>query len=163
MAWVPPRLRSIAGTTDLHVFTRQRLANFKGAEDVITFNRASPPTLGTIPRWLGRGRDLLRPTQSAHRSLTDADSPAPRIVAYEHNDASALEDAIKEHASRFRRALIVTDGVFSMDGDIAPLPHCTRSRRNTIFCSWWTMRTAKGGSAKGRTRHRGSLQPAWKN
>jgi glycine C-acetyltransferase len=43
-------------------------------------------------------------------------------VAYEHNDPSALEDAIKENLSNFRRALIVTDGVFSMDGDIAPLP-----------------------------------------
>ncbi len=58
----------------------------------------------------------------------DVDSRVRSIVPYEHNDAGALEDAIKENASSYRRALIVTDGVFSMDGDIAPLPDLVRGR-----------------------------------
>ncbi len=58
-----------------------------------------------------------------HASIIDGSRlSGAKIIPYEHNDAGALEDAIKEHASNFRRALIVTDGVFSMDGDIAPLP-----------------------------------------
>ena len=54
--------------------------------------------------------------------MTEADSPARRLFPYDHNDPTALEAVIKENAGTYRRALIVTDGVFSMDGDIAPLP-----------------------------------------
>jgi glycine C-acetyltransferase len=58
-----------------------------------------------------------------HASIIDGSRlSGARIVAYEHNDAAALESAIKDNAGNHRRGLVVTDGVFSMDGDIAPLP-----------------------------------------
>ena len=118
----PAAVRSIAGTMDLHVQLEQRLAKFKGAEDVITFQSGFTANLGTIPALVGKD-DVIFSDRLKHASIIDGCRlSGAKIVAYEHNDAGALEDAIKEHASNFRRALIVTDGVFSMDGDVAPLP-----------------------------------------
>jgi glycine C-acetyltransferase len=118
----PAAVRSIAGTTDLHVQLEERLAKFKGAQDVITFQSGFTANLGTISALVGK-EDVIFSDRLNHASIIDGCRlSGAKIVAYEHNDPGALEDAIKEHASNFRRALIVTDGVFSMDGDIAPLP-----------------------------------------
>ena len=118
----PAAVRSIAGTMDLHVQLEQRLAKFKGAEDVITFQSGFTANLGTISALVGK-EDVIFSDRLNHASIIDGCRlSGAKIIAYEHNDPSALEDAIKEHASNYRRALIVTDGVFSMDGDIAPLP-----------------------------------------
>ena len=118
----PAAVRSIAGTTDLHVQLEQRLAKFKGAEDVITFQSGFTANLGTISALVGK-EDVIFSDRLNHASIIDGCRlSGAKIVAYEHNDPGALEDAIKEHASNYRRALIITDGVFSMDGDIAPLP-----------------------------------------
>ena len=118
----PAAVRSIAGTMDLHVQLEQRLAKFKGAEDVITFQSGFTANLGTISALVSKG-DVIFSDRLNHASIIDGCRlSGAKIVAYEHNDPGALEDAIKEHASNFRRALIITDGVFSMDGDIAPLP-----------------------------------------
>ena len=118
----PAAVRSIAGTMDLHVQLERRLAKFKGAEDVITFQSGFNANLGTISALVGK-EDVIFSDRLNHASIIDGCRlSGAKIVAYEHNDPGALEDAIKEHASNFRRALIITDGVFSMDGDIAPLP-----------------------------------------
>ncbi|MFT3894907.1 MAG: glycine C-acetyltransferase [Anaerolineales bacterium] len=118
----PAAVRSIAGTTDLHVQLEQRLAKFKGAEDVITFQSGFTANLGTISALVGK-EDAIFSDRLNHASIIDGCRlSGGKIIPYEHNDPSALEDAIKENASNYRRCLIVTDGVFSMDGDIAPLP-----------------------------------------
>ena len=118
----PAAVRSIAGTTDLHVQLEQRLARFKGVEDVITFQSGFTANLGTISALVGK-EDVIFSDRLNHASIIDGSRlSGAKIVPYEHNDAGALEDAIKDNASKFRRALIITDGVFSMDGDIAPLP-----------------------------------------
>ncbi|OGO21343.1 MAG: glycine C-acetyltransferase [Chloroflexi bacterium RBG_16_51_16] len=118
----PAAVRSIAGTTDLHIQLENRLAKFKGAEDVITFQSGFTANLGTIAALVGK-EDVIFSDRLNHASIIDGSRlSGAKIVAYEHNDPSALESAIKENAGSFRRALIVTDGVFSMDGDIAPLP-----------------------------------------
>jgi glycine C-acetyltransferase len=118
----PAAVRSIAGTTDLHVQLEQRLAKFKGAEDVITFQSGFTANLGTISALVGK-EDAIFSDRLNHASIIDGCRlSGAKIIAYEHNDPASLEDAIKENASNFRRSLIVTDGVFSMDGDIAPLP-----------------------------------------
>ena len=118
----PAAVRSIAGTTDLHVQLEQRLARFKGAEDVITFQSGFTANLGTISALVGK-EDVIFSDRLNHASIIDGCRlSGAKIVAYEHNDPGALEDTIKEHASSYRRSLIITDGVFSMDGDIAPLP-----------------------------------------
>ncbi len=118
----PAAVRTIAGTTDLHVELEKRLAKFKGAEDVITFQSGFNANLGTISALVGK-EDVIFSDRLNHASIIDGCRlSGARIVAYEHNDPTALESAIKENAGTYRRALIVTDGVFSMDGDIAPLP-----------------------------------------
>jgi glycine C-acetyltransferase len=118
----PAAVRSIAGTMDLHVQLEQRLAKFKGAEDVITFQSGFTANLGTISALVGK-EDVVFSDRLNHASIIDGCRlSGAKIVAYEHNDPSALEDAIKDNLSSYRRALVVTDGVFSMDGDIAPLP-----------------------------------------
>lgn len=118
----PAAVRSIAGTTDLHVQLEERLAKFKGVEDVITFQSGFTANLGTISALVGK-EDVIFSDRLNHASIIDGCRlSGAKIIAYEHNDPGALEDAIKENASNYRRALIITDGVFSMDGDIAPLP-----------------------------------------
>ena len=118
----PAAVRSIAGTMDLHVQLEQRLAKFKGAEDVITFQSGFTANLGTISALVGK-EDVVFSDRLNHASIIDGCRlSGAKIIPYEHNDPGALEDAIKENLSNYRRALIVTDGVFSMDGDIAPLP-----------------------------------------
>lgn len=118
----PAAVRTIAGTTDLHVELERRLAKFKGAEEVITFQSGFNANLGTIPALVGK-EDVIFSDRLNHASIIDGCRlSGARIVAYEHNDPAALERAIQENAGTYRRALIVSDGVFSMDGDIAPLP-----------------------------------------
>jgi len=118
----PGAVRSIAGTMQLHVELEKRLAKFKGAEDVITFQSGFAANLGTIPALVGK-EDVIFSDRLNHASIIDGSRlSGARIVAYEHNDPAALEAAITENTGSYRRALLVTDGVFSMDGDIAPLP-----------------------------------------
>ena len=118
----PAAVRSIAGTTDLHVELEKRLAKFKGAEDVITFQSGFTANIGTISALVGK-EDVIFSDRLNHASIIDGCRlSGARIVPYEHNDPNALDEAIRENAGSYRRALIVTDGVFSMDGDIAPLP-----------------------------------------
>jgi glycine C-acetyltransferase len=131
----PAAVRSIAGTTDLHVELEQRLAKFKGAEDVITFQSGFTANLGTISALVGK-EDVIFSDRLNHASIIDGCRlSGARIVAYDHNDPAALEAAIQENAGTYRRALIVTDGVFSMDGDIAPLPglHEVAKKHDILF------------------------------
>ena len=119
----PAAVRSIAGTMDLHIQLEERLAKFKGAEDVITFQSGFNANLGTISALVGK-EDVVFSDRLNHASIIDGCRlSGAKIIPYEHNDPGALEDAIKDNLSKYRRALIVTDGVFSMDGDIAPLPN----------------------------------------
>jgi glycine C-acetyltransferase len=117
----PAAVRSIAGTLTLHRELENRLAKFKGAEATIAFQSGFASNLGTIPALVGKD-DVIFSDELNHASIIDgARLSGAKIVRYAHTDANALDDAIKKETG-FRRALVVTDGVFSMDGDIAPLP-----------------------------------------
>ena len=117
----PGAVRTIAGTMTLHNQLEQRLAQFKGAEAVITFQSGFAANLATIPALVGRG-DVIFSDQLNHASIIDGCRLSrAQIVAYEHNNVDDLRRKIAE-TTDYQRRLIVTDGVFSMDGDIAPLP-----------------------------------------
>jgi glycine C-acetyltransferase len=117
----PGAVRTIAGTMSLHVELEKRLAAFKGVEAAITFQSGFTANLATIPALVGK-EDVIFSDRLNHASIIDGCRlSGAKIVAYEHNDPKSLEDQIQANLSQFRRALIVTDGVFSMDGDIAPL------------------------------------------
>ncbi len=118
----PGAVRTIAGTMELHIELESRLAKFKGAEAVITFQSGFTANLGAIPALVGK-EDVIFSDRLNHASIIDGCRlSGARIAAYEHNDPAALEAVVKENAGTYRRALLVTDGVFSMDGDVAPLP-----------------------------------------
>ena len=118
----PGAVRTIAGTMELHIELEKRLAAFKGVEAAITFQSGFNANLATIPALVGK-EDTIFSDRLNHASIIDGCRlSGAKIIAYEHNSAESLEEAIKENLSKYRRALIVTDGVFSMDGDIAPLP-----------------------------------------
>ncbi len=118
----PAAVRSIAGTMTLHVELEKRLAQFKGVEAAITFQSGFTANLATIPALVGK-EDVIFSDRLNHASIIDGCRlSGAKIIAYEHNDAKSLEEQIQANLKDFRRALIVTDGVFSMDGDIAPLP-----------------------------------------
>jgi len=117
----PAAVRSIAGTMTLHVELEKRLAAFKGVEAAITFQSGFTANLATIPALVGK-EDVIFSDRLNHASIIDGCRlSGAKIIAYEHNDPQSLEEQIKANLSQYRRALVVTDGVFSMDGDIAPL------------------------------------------
>jgi glycine C-acetyltransferase len=117
----PGAVRAIAGTMSLHVQLEKRLAEFKRAEAVITLQSGFTANLAAIPALVGKG-DIIFSDQLNHASIIDGCRLSrATIVAYEHNDVDDLRRKIAEN-SEYGRRLIVSDGVFSMDGDIAPLP-----------------------------------------
>ncbi|GAB4281545.1 MAG: glycine C-acetyltransferase [Candidatus Promineifilaceae bacterium] len=116
----PGAVRTIAGTMSLHIELEKRLADFKDAEACITFQSGFTANLATIPALVGRG-DVIFSDELNHASIIDgARLSRAAIVRYAHNDVDDLQKKIAE-TTEYGRRLIVTDGVFSMDGDIAPL------------------------------------------
>ena len=123
----PAAVRSIAGTQTLHVELERRLAEFKGVEDALYVQSGFCANQAVIPALVGRDRetgaqDVIFSDRLNHASIIDgARLSGARIVVYEHCDVEDLERVIAENLPNHRRGLLVTDGVFSMDGDIAPL------------------------------------------
>ena len=117
----PGAVRTIAGTMDMHVKLDQRLAEFKGVESAITFQSGFTANTGTIPALVGK-EDAIFSDRLNHASIIDGCRlSSAKIIAYEHCDAENLKAQLKEHRANFRRTMVITDGVFSMDGDVAPL------------------------------------------
>ena len=118
----PAAVRTIAGTMQLHLELEARLAAFKGVEAAITFQSGFNANLAAIPALVGKG-DVIYSDELNHASIIDAARLSrAEIVRYPHTDPSGLRAVIQEQRSRdHKRSLIVTDGVFSMDGDVAPL------------------------------------------
>ena len=122
----PTAVRTIAGTTKLHLELEKALAEFKKAEDVITFQSGFNANLATIPALVSEG-DLIFSDELNHASIIDACRLSKaEVVRYNHCDTKDLDTKINKLYPPLKvapcKVLIVTDGVFSMDGDIAPLP-----------------------------------------
>jgi glycine C-acetyltransferase len=117
----PAAVRSIAGTMDLHLELEKRLASFKGVEAAITFQSGFNANLGTIPALVGK-EDAIFSDELNHASIIDgARLSGAKIIRYAHCNPDDLDRQLSEQRGAYPRALVVTDGVFSMDGDIAPL------------------------------------------
>jgi glycine C-acetyltransferase len=117
----PGAVRTIAGTMVLHLELERRLAAFKKVEKAISFQSGFTANLGTIPALVGK-EDVIFSDRLNHASIIDGCRLAgSKIIPYEHCSPADLKATLDEHRSEYRRALVVTDGVFSMDGDIAPL------------------------------------------
>jgi glycine C-acetyltransferase len=123
-------VRTIAGTMSMHEALEAELAEFKGTPAVLTFQSGFTANTGVIPTITGE-TDLIVSDSLNHASIIDGMrlSKAPRKV-YPHADVEALKGVLTKAVENgregsgepYRSILVVTDGVFSMDGDIAPLP-----------------------------------------
>ena len=113
--------RLLAGTMDLHREVEQALADFKGTEAAVTFTSGYSANLAVISGLFGPADRVIMDVYS-HRSLLDACRLAGvQVQKFEHNDPVSLRHEL-EHGPEANRTLIVSDGIFSMDGDIGCLP-----------------------------------------
>jgi glycine C-acetyltransferase len=118
----PGAVRTIAGTQTIHLELERKLAAFKHAEACIALQGGFVANLTVIPAVTGDG-DIIFSDELNHASIIDGCRLSKaRVVRYAHNDVADLRRKITENKDSARRMLVVTDGVFSMDGDIAPLP-----------------------------------------
>lgn len=112
--------RLTTGTGPFHVRLEEELARFKGREAALVFNTGYMANVGIISALMGRG-DVIFGDQLNHASIIDGCRlSGAEVVVYRHNDMADLEDKLRVHQGR--KGLIVSDGVFSMDGDLLPLP-----------------------------------------
>jgi len=120
-------VRPIAGNMDLHLQLERRLATFKHAEAALVYSTGFAANAGLIPQLAGEG-DLIISDELNHGSIIDGVrlSRAERTI-YKHCDAGDLERVLTESQGKYRRILIISDGVFSMDGDIAPFDEIVKT------------------------------------
>ncbi len=117
----PTAVRTIAGTLALHQELERKVAAFKKVEDALYVQSGFLANQAAIPPLVGKG-DVIFSDRLNHASIIDgARLSRAKIIVYEHCDPTDLEAKVKEHLPDYRRGLVVTDGVFSMDGDVAPL------------------------------------------
>ena len=117
-------VRPIAGNMDIHMNLERRLAMFKEAEASLVYQTGFAANAGLIPQLADAG-DIIISDELNHGSIIDGVrlSKADRAV-YKHCDPADLKPVLEkaeEHSPAYRRMLVITDGVFSMDGDVAPL------------------------------------------
>jgi glycine C-acetyltransferase len=117
----PGAVRSIAGTMSLHVELERRMAAFKRVEAAITFQSGFTANGATIPALVGK-EDAIFSDELNHASIIDGSRlSGAKIHRFKHADPADLDQVIQEAQGSYRRGLMITDGVFSMDGDFAPL------------------------------------------
>jgi len=120
--------RLVSGTMELHERLERRIAAFKGTEKALLFNSGYAANTGIISALMGRG-DAIFSDRINHASIVDgALLSRAGFYRYPHRDMDALERMLREKGGKGRR-LIVSDGVFSMDGDIAPLAQLVQLAR----------------------------------
>ncbi len=160
-------VRTIAGTMTLHEDLEAALAAFKGTEAVLTFQSGFSANTGVIPTITGE-QDLIVSDALNHASIIDGMrlSKAPRKV-FAHRDVEALRQVLAEARQQgglaglpHRLILVVTDGVFSMDGDIAPLPGIVAAAEE--FGAAVMVDDAHASGVLGPLRHAARRSACWK-
>jgi len=117
----PTAVRSIAGTLSIHSELEQSVAAFKGVEDTLYVQSGFCANQAAIQPLVGR-EDVIFSDRLNHASIIDGCRLSrAKIIVFEHRDPNDLETKVREHLASYRRGMVITDGVFSMDGDVAPL------------------------------------------
>src|SRR6266702_2035939 len=115
-------VRTIAGTMTVHMALEEKIAKFKNVEAAVVFQSGFTANAGTVQAILGK-EDVIVSDELNHASIIDGCRLSrAEIKVFPHKDVEACEKILKEIAPRACHKLLITDGVFSMDGDIAPLP-----------------------------------------
>src|ERR1700738_1074169 len=123
-------VRTIAGTMKLHMELEEQIARFKNVEACVVFQSGFTANAGTVCAVLGK-EDLIISDELNHASIIDgARLSKATIKVFKHKDVQDCERILQETANWNGHKLVITDGVFSMDGDIAPLPElCTLAEK----------------------------------
>jgi len=115
-------VRTIAGTMKIHMELEEKIARFKNVEASVVFQSGFAANAGTVAAVLGKD-DFIVSDELNHASIIDgARLSRATIKVFRHKDTAHAEELLKEVADKAGHKLLITDGVFSMDGDIAPLP-----------------------------------------
>src|SRR5881409_2564514 len=114
-------VRTIAGTMKIHMELEEKIARFKNVEACVVFQSGFAANAGTVSAILGRD-DVVISDELNHASIIDGCRLSrAEVKVFPHKDADAARQILKTLPAS-RRALLITDGVFSMDGDLGPLP-----------------------------------------
>jgi len=114
-------VRTIAGTMKIHMELEEKIAAFKNVEACVVFQSGFTANAGTVSSILGK-EDFILSDELNHASIIDgARLSRAKIKVFRHKDTAHAEELLKEVASEPGRKLLITDGVFSMDGDIGPV------------------------------------------
>jgi 8-amino-7-oxononanoate synthase len=153
--------RLLAGGTVLHKKLEERIAKFKSAESAILFNSGYAANTGTIPSLASEG-DVIFSDELNHASIVEGCRLSrAKTVVFRHRDIGHLEKLMK--TKRGRRMIVVTDSVFSMDGDIAPLAEISKLCK--ISGSLLYIDDAHGtgvlGNGRGALAHFGLRPESW--
>ncbi len=115
-------VRTIAGTMKVHMELEEKIARFKNVEASVVFQSGFTANSGTVSAVLGKD-DFIISDELNHASIIDgARLSKAKILVFRHKDVAHAEEQLKSVAHQPGHKLLITDGVFSMDGDIAPLP-----------------------------------------
>ena len=118
----PGAVRTIAGTMKLHIELEEKIARFKNVEACVVFQSGFTANAGTVSAILGK-EDFIISDELNHASIIDgARLSRAKILVFSHKNLTHAEEQLKSVANQPGHKLLITDGVFSMDGDIGPLP-----------------------------------------
>lgn len=149
--------RLVTGNHPLYDTLERKIAALKGTEAAIVFGSGYLANVGTIPVFAGEG-DLILADELAHACmLSGAKLSGATVVLFRHNDIAHLRERLTAHRPSARHCLILTEGVFSMDGDLAPLPEIIAAART--HDAWLMTDDAHGlgviGEGRGAAAHWG--------
>lgn len=149
--------RLVTGNHPLYEVLERKLAALKGTDAAVVFGSGYLANVGTIPVFAGEG-DLILADELSHACmLTGAKLSGATVALFRHNDLTHLRELLAERRASARHCFILTEGVFSMDGDLAPLPEIMRLAR--AYDAWVMTDDAHGlgviGEGRGAAAHWG--------
>lgn len=152
-------VRSINGTLDLHVKLEEKLAEFKGTEAAISYQSGFNCNMAAISAVMDKN-DAILSDQLNHASIIDGCRLSrAKIIAFKHSDMDDLRAKAKEaqESGRYNKVMVITDGVFSMDGDIAKLPEIVKIAKEFDLITYVDDAHGSGvtGKGKGTVKHFG--------
>lgn len=121
--------RLMCGTTSYHALLEEKVAAFKGKEAALVFNSGYQANVGVISALMGKG-DAVFSDRLNHASIIDGIKlSGAKLIRFRHNDMAHLEELLREKRPGYRGAMIVTESVFSMDGDLAPIDELVKLKK----------------------------------
>lgn len=152
-------VRTINGTLDLHVKLEEKLAEFKGTEAAISYQSGFNCNMAAISAVMDKN-DAILSDQLNHASIIDGCRLSrAKIIAYNHSDMEDLRAKAKEaiESGLYNKVMVITDGVFSMDGDIAKLPEIVEIAKEFDLITYVDDAHGSGvtGKGKGTVKHFG--------